>query len=433
MDDSYMEWGDTVKENRMRRIWQLSLAMGLGVMGGLLLWLGASRPAAVTAQGGVTWPNITFAGHVGGFSQPLHITHAGDGSGRLFVVERAGRIRIVKNGQLVTTPFLNITGEVGDGDSEQGLLSVAFPPDYASKGYFYVDYTDNNGDTVIARYRITANPDLADPNSEEVILAIDQPYSNHNGGQLAFGPNDGYLYIGMGDGGSGGDPQNRAQNPASLLGKILRIDVEPAMPTFPPTTTVSSTVYLPLIFGADVSSVYAVPPSNPYTQTSGYRGEIWALGVRNPWRFSFDRQTGDLYIGDVGQGNYEEIDYQPASSGGGENYGWRIMEGLHCYNAQSCNMAGLTLPKVEYTHSLGCSVTGGMVYRGQDYPSMQDIYFYGDYCSGRIWGLAFDGSAWQSNLLEDTSFNISSFGEDEAGNVYVADYGGDIYMIVEQP
>jgi glucose/arabinose dehydrogenase len=435
MDDSYIEWGDTLKEKRTRRSWQLGLAMGLGVIGGLLLWFGASRPVAVTAQGGVTWPNIAFAGHVGGFSQPLHITHAGDGSGRLFVVERAGRIRIVKNGQLVTMPFLNITSRVGDGDSEQGLLSVAFPPDYASKGYFYVDYTDNAGDTVIARYHITANPDLADPNSEEVILTIDQPYSNHNGGQLAFGPNDGYLYVGMGDGGSGGDPQNRAQNPASLLGKILRIDVEPSIPTSPPPIPGSNTMYLPLIFGGGVgnSSVYTIPPSNPYTQTSGYRGEIWALGVRNPWRFSFDRQTGDLYIGDVGQGNYEEIDFQPASSGGGENYGWRIMEGLHCFNPQPCNMVGLTLPKVEYTHSLGCSVTGGMVYRGQDYPGMQDIYFYGDYCSGRIWGLTFDGSAWQSSLLEDTSFNISSFGEDEAGNLYVVDYGGDIYMIIEQP
>jgi glucose/arabinose dehydrogenase len=198
-----------------------------------------------------------------------------------------------------------------------------------------------------------------------------------------------------------------------------------------PPISVDYLIYLPIIFGVNAPP-YAIPASNPYTQTNGYRDEIWALGLRNPWRFSFDRDTGDIYIGDVGQGSYEEIDYQSASSAGGENYGWRVMEGAHCYNAASCDTTGLTLPVAEYDHSLGCSVTGGMVYRGQDFPSMFGIYFYADYCSGRIWGLQHDGAAWQSILLDDTSYDISTFGDDEAGNLYLTDYfAGDIYMITE--
>lgn len=417
----------------MGRISQLTLAIGLGIASWLLLWFGVTRPTAVTAQGNITWPEISLSLHVGGLNQPLHITHAGDSTGRLFVVERGGRIRIVKDGMLLSTPFLDIIDRVGDREGEQGLLSVAFPPDYASRGVFYVDYTDNSGDTVVARYRLTSNPDIADPDSEEIILTIEQPFANHNGGQLAFGPNDGYLYIATGDGGSAGDPQNNAQNPASLLGKLLRIDVEPGQVISP-----SYIAYLPIIFSGNAragsNGAYRIPPDNPYTQTPGYRGEIWSLGLRNPWRFSFDRQTGDLYIGDVGQRTYEEIDYQPASSAGGENYGWRIMEGFHCYDAESCDMTGLVLPVVEYDHSQGCSVTGGPVYRGQDYPGMHGIYFYGDYCSGRIWGLKYDGATWQSSLLLDTAHNIASFGEDEAGNLYLSDYfNGDIYMIREQP
>jgi glucose/arabinose dehydrogenase len=368
------------------------------------LWSGG--PGFAIAQGSMQWPEVVLAPQVSGLEIPVHITHAGDGSGRLFVVEQPGRIRIVQAGALLNTPFLDITDRVGC-CGERGLLSVAFPPDYLSKGHFYVNYTDGSGTTVVARYHITDDPNLADPASEEVVLTVSQPYANHNGGQLAFGPRDGYLYIGMGDGGSAGDPENRAQNPGSLLGKMLRIDVESGV--------------VP----------YAIPPTNPYTQTTGYRAEIWALGLRNPWRFSFDRLTGDLYIGDVGQGQYEEIDFQAASSHGGENYGWRIMEGTHCYNSEICDQTGLVLPVVEYDHSQGCSVTGGMVYRGQSYPRMQGVYFYGDYCSGRIWGLRQDGSAWQSALLTDTSHRISSFGEDEAGNVYLVDYGGGVYLIVD--
>jgi len=364
------------------------------------------RPATV-------WPQIALVPLVSGVSQPVHVTHAGDGSGRIFVVEQVGRIRIIRNGVLEATPFLDIAGRVGC-CGERGLLSVAFPPGYAAKGHFYVNYTNKAGNTVVARYRLTTNPDVADPGSEQVVLTVSQPYVNHNGGQLAFGPSDGYLYIGMGDGGSGGDPENRAQNPAELLGKLLRINVEAGNP-----------------------NTYTIPASNPFTQTAGYRPEIWALGLRNPWRFAFDRLTHDLYIADVGQDAYEEVDFQPAASTGGENYGWRIMEGLHCYNATTCNTGGLTLPVAEYEHgtndSLGCSITGGMVYRGSRFPQMQGLYFYGDYCRGKIWGLRRAGAVWETALLQTVGFNITTFGEDEAGDVYVADYGGGvIYRIVDQ-
>ena len=386
---------------------RLLLTVALAIVAGSLLWCWGRfcAPTPVAAGGSVHWPPVSSTKLVDGLSSPVHVTHADDGSGRLFVVEQVGRIRIVKDGSLLSTPFLSITSRVRFG-GEQGLLSMAFPPDYASKGYFYVNYTDVSSRTVVARYHVTANPEVADPDSEQILLTVDQPYANHNGGQLAFGP-DGYLYIGMGDGGSGGDPQNYAQNPASLLGKMLRIDVEAAGD---PTT-------------------YTIPAGNPYTQTSGYRGEIWALGLRNPWRFSFDRQTGDLYIGDVGQNTYEEVDYQPASSPGGENYGWKIMEGFHCYGAGSCDTTGLTLPVKEYNHTEGCSITGGMVYRGPA-PSSHGIYFYADYCNGRVWGLQYDGAAWQSALLHDAPFNITGFGDDEAGRLYTTDYfGGAIYEL----
>ncbi len=369
----------------------------LGLFGQPGLPVNGQNPDA----GQPSWPRVSLNQVANGLVEPTHITNARDGSGRLFLVERAGRIRLVKDGSLLTGPFLDITGRVGSADPEQGLLSVAFPPGYRVKGHFYVDYTDVNGNTVVARYKVTDNPDLADPASEEVILTIAQPYANHNGGQLVFGPNDGYLYIGMGDGGAGGDPENRAQNPGSLLGKILRIDVETGNPT-----------------------TYTIPATNPFTQTTGYQGEIWALGLRNPWRFSFDDKTGDLYIGDVGQNLIEEIDFQPASSSGGENYGWRILEGSRCFNpATGCLPPDRYSPPVaEYAHSQDCSVTGGHVQNG--------IYFFGDFCSGRIRGLAREGLSWQSSLLYQAPFNISTFGEGEDGSLYVADYsGGSIYLI----
>jgi len=352
------------------------------------------------------WPQITLVKRFSGLTQPVHIANAGDGSGRIFIVEQPGRIRVATGGTLRQTPLLDIGSRISC-CGERGLLSVAFPPAFATKRYFYVDYTDSAGNTVVSRFHLSNDPDSADPSSEQILLTIQQPYSNHNGGQLAFGP-DGYLYVGMGDGGSGGDPQNNAQTPSSLLGKILRIDVESGAPT------------------------YAVPASNPFVATAGYRPEIWALGLRNPWRFSFDRRTGDLYVGDVGQNLHEEVDFQPAGDPGGENYGWRIMEGAHCYNPDPCSQLGLVQPVFEYDHSQGCSVTGGFVYRGAIYPRMQGVYFFSDYCSGRIWGLRRDGSSWQSTLLLASSYTVTTFGEDEAGSVYLADYGhGDVYQLTD--
>jgi glucose/arabinose dehydrogenase len=319
---------------------------------------------------------------------------------------------VIKNNVVQATEFLDIHTKVSC-CGEQGLLSVAFPPGYASKRYFYVNYTDTAGNTVVARYRLTGNDDIADATSEQAIINIAQPFANHNGGQLAFGP-DGDLYIGMGDGGSGGDPGNRAQDTTQLLGKILRLDVERPTPTGTP-------------------AAYAVPSSNPVMPTPGARREIWARGVRNPWRFSFDRLTGDLYIGDVGQDSFEEVDFQPASSLGGENYGWRIMEGFHCFNPASCSSTGLTLPVSEYSHASGdCSITGGLVYRGTTYPCMHGTYFFGDYCSGRIWGLRRAGATWQSMLLYDAPYNVTSFGDDEAGNLWVTNYtNGAIQLLTD--
>ncbi len=368
-----------------------------------------SKPAAVVAQAtSLDWPTISLTKRVSGLSQPVHITHAEDGSGRLFVVEQSGRIRIIKNGVLLSQPFLNITSRVSF-SGERGLLSVAFPLNYADKKYFYVYYTNVSGNIVVARYRLTTNPDVANSSNQEVILTINhQQFPNHNGGQLAFGP-DGYLYIGTGDGGGAGDPLNNGQNRGSLLGKMLRIDVESRV------------------------APYAIPASNPFRQTPGYRPEIWALGLRNPFRFSFDRQQGDLYIGDVGQNTYEEINFEASSNNGGKNYGWRIMEGANCFNATTCDRRGLTLPIAEYNHSQGSSITGGVIYRGQNYLEMYGVYFYADFINGKIWGLKRNGNVWQNQLLHDTGHGISSFGEDQVGNLYLADYfTGDIYLITSR-
>lgn len=356
---------------------------------------------------------ISLTPVVSGLASPVVVAHAGDGSNRLFVVEQEGRIQLVKNGVVQPTPFLDITDRISSG-GERGLLGLAFPPTYASKGYFYVNYTDTSGNTVIARYRLTNDADRADPASEEIILRIDQPFANHNGGHLAFGA-DGLLYIGTGDGGSAGDPQNNGQRSDTLLGKILRIDVE-------------SSTTLP----------YVIPTSNPFLTTNDptdqIRDEIWASGLRNPWRFSFDRQTGDLYIGDVGQNTFEEINFQPVGSNGGENYGWKILEGFDRFNNSTADTSGLTLPVAGYDHSQGASVTGGVVYRGSAPSEAQGVYFYGDFVNGRIWGLRQNGATWETALLLDTPYGISTFGEDEAGNVYVADYfGGAIYQLGVPP
>jgi glucose/arabinose dehydrogenase len=339
----------------------------------------------------------------GGLEMPVGLAHAGDGSGRLFVVEKAGRIRVLENRSLLPTSLLDIADRVGSEQSEQGLLGLAFHPGFAENGLFYVNYTDRQGDTVVSRFSMASgwepeSPPVADPGSEAPLLKLDQPASNHNGGHLAFGP-DGYLYIGMGDGGGAGDRYGNGQNGATLLGAMLRIDVDSGEP-------------------------YAIPEDNPFVGDPAVRDEIWALGLRNPWRYSFDRLTGDLYIADVGQYVYEEVDFQPAAHAGGWNYGWPIMEGNHCFPAdQECDRTGLTLPLLEYEHPLGCSVTGGYVYRGDEFPALQGVYIFGDFCTGRIWGV--DAHAGESQVVElaQVDAQVSSFGEDERGEIYLLDLG----------
>lgn len=349
---------------------------------------------------------------VSGLELPLFLTHAGDGSGRLFVLEKTGRIRIVQDGALLATPFLDISDRVGSQRNEQGLLGLAFAPDYASSGSFFVNYTNRAGNTVVARFQVSADTRLADAASESLVLQIEQPAANHNGGMLAFGP-DGYLYIGTGDGGGANDTYSNGQNPATLLGKMLRLDVsDPAVP-------------------------YTIPADNPWVSAdwngADVRDEIWAIGLRNPWRYSFDRDTGDFWITDVGQNQYEEVNFVAAGSPGGLNFGWPIMESLHCLGAAECSIAGLVLPAVEYAHEGHCSITGGYVYRGSAYPALAGAYIYGDYCSGALWALiAPPGAEPQPVEMLRTGATISSFGEDEAGELYVVDYSGSIHRLTAQ-
>jgi len=344
-------------------------------------------------------------------SGTVALTHAGDN--RIFATVQSGQIRIYDGNTVLATPFLNISGIVNSG-GERGLLSTAFHPQYASNGFFFVNYTNASGDTVIARYEVSANPNVADPNSAEILLTIDQPFSNHNGGQLQFGP-DGYLYVGMGDGGSGGDPNCLAQQPDQMLGKILRLDVDQNVNTPP---------------------FYGIPADNPFLGDPDVLDEIWAIGVRNPWRFSFDRETGDLYIADVGQNAWEEIDFQPFDSPGGQNYGWDVMEGEVCFendpdcpaNTPVCNSNDLTDPVQVYGHGLGCSVTGGYVYRGCQAPGLYGKYIYADICSGRMWALwQTSPGVWMNELLSIDA-GPTTFGEDVNGNLYVED-SGTIYRI----
>lgn len=366
----------------------------------------AAPPTPTPSQPPLEAAGLILTPVAGGFTKPVFVTHANDGSGRLFVVEQPGRILILKDGQTNPAPFLDIVALVGSDALEQGLLSVAFHPNFAANGYFFVDYTNKQGDTVIARYSVSANPDAADPASAKVLLVIDQPYVNHNGGQLAFGPN-GYLYVGTGDGGSANDPHNNGQSLDTLLGKILRLDVDRADP-------------------------YGVPGDNPFVNRPGARPEIWSFGWRNPWRFSFDRATGDMYIADVGQNQYEEVHVEPAGSPGGQNYGWRLLEGRHCFNPPECDPQSVpaVLPVAEYDHSQGCSVSGGYVYRGTRFPGLNGIYFYGDFCSGIIWGLRrAAGGGWEQARLLQSNLAISSFGQDEAGELYVVDHRGSLFQL----
>jgi glucose/arabinose dehydrogenase len=345
---------------------------------------------------------------VTGLDRPVAITHAGDGSGRLFITLLTGSILIFDGHQILPDPFLDIGALISAG-GERGLFSVSFHPNYANNGFLFINYTDTNGDTVIARYSVSVDPNRVDTASATIMLTVPQPYSNHNGGQLQFGP-DGLLYIGMGDGGSAGDPLNKAQSLETLLGKILRIDVDEGFP-------------------------YGIPVANPFIGHPEASKEIWALGLRNPWRFSFDRLTGDLFIADVGQKDIEEVNYQPADSQGGENYGWRLMEGSQCYEpSANCDNGILELPILEYDHSLGCSITGGYRYRGDENPALWGTYFYGDYCSGRLWGAVENKNGeWITTELLDTDFQIASFGEDENGELYLVHFSssnGIIFRIL---
>jgi glucose/arabinose dehydrogenase len=364
--------------------------------------------AAWQATGAAAAASVELVQVATGLDAPVYVTSARDGTRRLFVVEQTGRIRIVQDGSVMSTPFLDVSSKISHG-SEQGLLGLAFHPNFKNNGLFFVNFTRSNGDTVVNRYRVSgANPNVAVPSSAYRIITIGQPYDNHNGGTLQFGP-DGYLYIGMGDGGSGGDPGNRAQNLSTLLGKMLRIDIN----------------------GSTAKHHYRIPSSNPYVGRAG-RNEIWSRGLRNPWKYSFDRVTGTLWIGDVGQGRYEEIDRSGGTSAGrGLNYGWRVTEGRHCFNPSSgCNQSGKVLPVVEYGHGEGCSVTGGYAYRGSAVPALYGKYVFADYCSGRIWTIPRNpGATATKSVLVDTSLSISSFGEGSTNELYVVDRGGTIYLI----
>jgi glucose/arabinose dehydrogenase len=366
------------------------------------VWFAGARAAA--AQSIIAVPVVDE------LAQPVLVTQPPDGTQRLFVVEKAGRIQLAVDGVTQPQPFLDISDVVNSRGTEQGLLGLAFHPAFANNRAFFVAYTGRNGDSTVARYRASDDPNRADRSSGTVVLSIPHAeFANHNGGNLVFGP-DGFLYIGTGDGGGGGDPHGNAQNLQSLLGKMLRIDVDSARP-------------------------YGVPPSNPFIGQDA-RPEVWAYGLRNPWRYSFDLATGDLYIADVGQDRWEEVDFQPAGDPGGQNYGWNVMEGLHCYRpASNCDPTGLTLPIAEYGHNLGCAIIGGHVYRGLLAPSLVGAYVFGDECSARVWSLRQGtyGGWVTTELLRMQGTVISSFGEDQAGEVYVVDLTGTVFMLLERP
>ena len=359
----------------------------------------SASPAVPTSAPAADAGTLKLEPVAAGFTKPTFVANAGDGSGRLFVVEQAGTIRTTA-GEL----FLDIRERVNDSGNEQGLLGLAFAPDFGASGVFYVNYTATNDDSVTSRFRLASAGQTGDPQSEEILLRIEDPAANHNGGMLAFGP-DGYLYIGLGDGGAANDQFENGQNPETLWGALLRIDVSGA-------------------------SGYTIPADNPFSPGEG-RPEIWSLGLRNPWRFSFDRASGDLYIGDVGQNRFEWVHYQAAAEPGGRNYGWPIVEGSTCLRGSACDTTGLTLPVAEYAHAEGgCSVVGGYVYRGERYPSLAGTYLFADYCLGKIWTLQRDGAGWTTTERLDTPLLIPAFGEDEAGEIYVADQNdGTIYHL----
>jgi glucose/arabinose dehydrogenase len=353
---------------------------------------------------------VTLDPLVDGLALPLAIANAADGSNRLFVAEQGGRIRVIRDGRIAATPFLDISAEITTG-AERGLLGVAFHPDYPADPRVFVDYTDLNGDTQVSSFVVIGgDPDRLDPASETRILHVGQPYANHNGGALAFDPG-GMLLVSLGDGGSGGDPHGNGQSLGTLLGKILRIDVE----------------------HGDAASPYRIPADNPYADgAAGHRPEIWLWGLRNPWRMSFDRATGDLWIGDVGQDAWEEVDVQRAGVPGGTNFGWNRMEGTHCFQpAQGCEDAALTAPVSDYGHDLGCTVIGGGVYRGSAQKALVGGYVFGDYCSGTIFAIDPAGDGYRASVqVAASGRSLSAFGEDEAGELYAADINGGAILRV---
>ena len=372
----------------------------------------STAPVACSATPIGGQPTLTTTLFARGLSSPLDFQVPAGERSRAFVVEQGGRIRIVRGGAVVGTPFLDVSSKISTG-GERGLLGLAFHPQYASNGRFYVNYTDRSGDTHISEFR--ASPpaaDAVDPATERELLFVRQPFANHNGGGLAFG-NDGMLYAGLGDGGSGGDPFGNGQDLSTPLGKLLRMNVDAGTP-------------------------FAVPNDNPFVARAGAFPAIWAYGLRNPWRFAFDRETGDLFIADVGQNAVEEVDFAAAPRRGGENYGWNIMEGRHCYNATTCNMPGLVLPVLEYNHSGGgCAIVGGYAYRGSAVPALAGRYLYSDNCDGFVKsfryaaGFATDAHDWTAQLSGLSG--VSSFGQDARGELYIVTLGGAVYRIVAAP
>lgn len=384
-------------------------AFYLSVLALLAIALSAVNPAGAAAAFGITLRPV-----VSGLVSPTQITNAHDGTKRLFVVEQRGTIRVIKDGVLQPGYFLDIRSKVEDG-GERGLLGLAFHPQFASNHYLYVFYTRNGGDVVVSRFKTNAaRTDAIESTAHRLLLIEHSAQSNHNGGALAFSPINHYLYVGVGDGGGAGDPGNDAQEKSStLLGKILRINVNGT--------------------GSGPFDHYSIPRSNPFYGSTPGRGEIWAYGLRNPWRISFDRVTGKLFIADVGQGRYEEIDREKAGLAGGRNYGWNAMEGMHCYTSSKCPLAGDTLPNAEYSHDGGnCAVTGGYVYRGPSQTALRGLYVFADWCSGRIWTIPHDGPTVNQpeTLRADTSVSITSFGESESGELYAVTSAGRVYRVL---
>lgn len=375
--------------------------------------LGVEAMGACSDQAPQPTPTLELALVASGLNTALYLTAPPGDTDRIFVVQQTGIIRVLRHDSLLTTPFLNVSSLIGYvGGGERGLLSMAFHPSYASNGLFYIDYTAPDGALTVARYHVSANPNVASPAPADTLLAIPHATnSNHNGGLVTFGP-DGYLYIGTGDGGGGGDPDGNGQDSTVLLGKILRIDVDGAAP-------------------------YAIPPTNPFISRPPAAPEVWAYGLRNPWRFSFDRMTHDFYIADVGQNAWEEIDFAPAGDPGGHNYGWNRMEGVHCYlPTTGCVMSGLVLPVYEYGHGSGCSITGGYVYRGTRYPALGGRYFFGELCAGWIRSLKMQGGAATDVKDHSAEFGlvpgVTSFGEDGRGELYITLGTGQVYRITPQ-